>query len=225
MRRPTRQLVITFILGLIIGYGVSWAVMVWMGAQLRFYGVGALTLMALLVDLLIIFALDGPLNLKAFDWPSPDEESEGRDDNLKHFLAVGLLIIVVGGLVGAWLNSIELLPVGASLESIPIDNLMSLHFVVIGFLFALVMVFMGYSVIVFRRKPGDTEDGAFIHGNTPLEIVWTIVPLVIVIYFGYLGHMAFNEIRTLEPDAMVVEVNGYQWGWSFSYPEHGDITS
>jgi len=140
---------------------------------------------------------------------------------MKHIIAVIVLIAVITVALATWLNSINLLPPLASAEGIPIDWLFSLHIQVIAFLFALIMGFMLYSVVAFRRKKGDTGDGAFVHGNAALEIVWTVVPLVIVLYFGYLGAITLRDITSPGRDELVVEVTGSQWNWRFDYPEHG----
>ena len=44
---------------------------------------------------------------------------------------------------------------------------------------------MLYSIVVFRRKEGDDEEGQHFEGNTTLEIVWTVVPLILVIVFAF----------------------------------------
>jgi len=195
--------------------------MVALKAELRFFGFGTLSMLATLVAMLLIFALDGPLNLRTFDWPTPEEDPALRADNVRHFLIVGFLIVVVAGLVASWLLNTKLLPVPASAESRSIDGLLSGHFVLIGVLFALVSVFMLYSIIVFRRREGDTEEGVYFHGNTTLEIVWTVLPLALVLYFGYWGVKSLKEVTAPQPDALVVEVEAAQWSWNFTYPEYG----
>lgn len=140
---------------------------------------------------------------------------------MKHFLAVILLVVIVTVVVAVGLNNVQLLPVRASAEGLPIDWLFGLHIQVIAFLFALIMVFMLYSVFVFRRKPGETGDGAFVHGHSTLEIVWTVVPLVVVLYFGYLGAVTLQDITSPGEDELVVEVTASQWSWRFTYPEYG----
>ncbi len=141
---------------------------------------------------------------------------------MKHIVAVVVLIVIVTIGLATWLNNTVLLPPLASAEGVPIDWLFGLHIQIIAFLFALIMVFMFYSIVVFRRKKGDTEDGAFIHGNAALEIVWTIAPLVIVLYFGYLGLVTLNDITSPGRDELLVEVSSRQWSWSFHYPEYGE---
>ncbi|MFQ5611038.1 MAG: cytochrome c oxidase subunit II [Anaerolineae bacterium] len=220
MRRPSIRLIITFLISLAVGYALSWAIMIGLDAPYRLYGFGNLTAVAGLIAVFIIIILDRPLNLRTFDWPSEEEEAEG-DKNTRHLFAVSILILVVTAVSIAWLQGITLLPAQASAEAVTIDWLFGWHLRVIAFLFALVVVFMVYSLVVFRRKPGETGDGAFFHGHTGLEIAWTIVPLVVVLYFGYLGARTLGEITAPGPDEMVVEVRGAQWSWRFDYPESG----
>ncbi|HKZ69973.1 MAG TPA: cytochrome c oxidase subunit II [Anaerolineales bacterium] len=147
-----------------------------------------------------------------------------RRDGMKHFVIVGVLVVIVTVLVSVALDSISLLPVQASAQAVPIDNLFGLHFKVIAFLFSLIVVFIAYSVIVFRRRKGETGDGAHFEGHTGLEIVWTIAPLAIVFYFAFIGAQALAETREVKSDAMEVKVIASQWSWRFEYPEYG-ITS
>ena len=140
---------------------------------------------------------------------------------MKHIINVVILIAVVAVVVGLGLNNLDLLPPLASAEGLLVDRLFSLHLQVIAFLFALIMVFMLYSVVVFRRKPGDEEDGPHVHGNTTLEIVWTIAPLIVVVYFSALGANYYWDITAENPDELVVEVIGSQFSWRFDYPESG----
>jgi cytochrome c oxidase subunit 2 len=75
---------------------------------------------------------------------------------MKHLIVAGILVIVVTALLVVGLGYANLMPVQASAQAVPIDNLFAVEFKVIAFLFALIVVFMLYS-IVFRRKPGDTK--------------------------------------------------------------------
>jgi len=225
MRRPSKRLIITFLLCLPVGFALSWLMMIGLGITLRAYGISTLTIVAILNAIIFIFILDGPLNLKTFEWPDPVESEEEQNDNARHFLIASFLTVVIGGGLALWLSNGNFYPIAASTQSVPIDNLLDLHFWVIGFLFALVSVFMVYSIVVFRRRDGDDGDGVYMHGNAALEIIWTVVPLIVVFYFGYLGVTNLNEITAPQPDEMVVEVDAFQWAWNFSYPEYGDKKS
>ena len=85
------------------------------------------------------------------------------------------------------------------------------------------MVPLVYSLIVFRRRKGDTTDAEHDEGNTTLEITWTIIPLMVVIVYAYLGAYTLGETRVVDPNALVINVTAHQWDWSFSYPEGQDV--
>jgi len=120
--------------------------------------------------------------------------------------------------------AVGLMPVAASAQSVPIDRLLNLEWGTISFLSALILVPFTYSLVVFRRKKGDTTDATHVEGNTNLEIAWTIVPLFLVMAFAYLGAGNLAQIQRADPDAMVVKVTAQQWSWSFEYPSYG-VTS
>ena len=142
----------------------------------------------------------------------------------RHFVNVAVLVVIVGTAVNFLLSRIGLLPVEASAQAVPIDRLFGLHFAVISYLFALIVVFMVYSIVVFRRRPGDTADGDHFEGHTALEIAWILVPLAAVLYFAYIGAQALAETRRVDPNALVVKVTASQWSWAFEYPDYG-VTS
>lgn len=143
---------------------------------------------------------------------------------MRHFVIVGILVIALAVLTYVGLNAAGLMPVPASAQAVPIDWLWDLQVKAMSFLFALIVVPMLYSLLVFRRKKGDTTDAVHVEGNTTLEVVWTVIPLVVVLGMAYIGAQNLGETRRAAPDAMVVNVTGFQWGWSFEYPEYG-ITS
>jgi len=115
------------------------------------------------------------------------------------------------------------MPVAASAQAIPIDWLWDLQIKVMSFLFALVIVPMFYSLFVFRSKKGDTSDGEHFEGNTPLEIAWTILPLMAVVTMAYIGAGNLADVKRADPEAMVINVTGSQWAWKFEY-ENGVVS-
>lgn len=150
--------------------------------------------------------------------------SAQRRENMKHLLIAGFLVVLVTALLFFGLENVRLLPVQASVQAQPIDALFSLEFKVIAFLFSLIVVFMTYSIIVFRRKPGDLSDARHIEGNTRLEMLWTAAPLATVLVFAYLGGQALGETMRADPRPLEINVIGQQWAWRFEYPQYG-ITS
>lgn len=143
---------------------------------------------------------------------------------MRHFVIVGILVILTTILVYFGLNSANLMPTAASAQAMPIDWMWNLELIFMSFFFALIVVPMGYSLVIFRRRKGDTSDAAHIEGNTKLEIAWTIIPLFIVTAFAYIGAANLAETRRVDPNAMVVEVTGLQWSWSFRYPAYGVVS-
>jgi cytochrome c oxidase subunit 2 len=143
---------------------------------------------------------------------------------MRHFIIVGILVVVAAVLIFAGLNAIGLMPVEASAQAVSIDWLWNWEIMIISFLFALIVVPMLYSLVVFRRKKGDTTDAEHIEGNTKLEIAWTILPLFIVMALAYMGAYSLAETRRVDPQAMVINVTASQWAWSFDYPEYGFVS-
>ena len=140
---------------------------------------------------------------------------------MRHFVVAAIIVVLVTVAGAVLLDSADLLPPLASAQGITIDWLFGIHLKLIAFLFALVVVFMLYSIFAFRSEPGDLSDGQHIHGNTKLEITWTVIPLIIVAVMGYIGVVTLRDVTASSPDEMVVEVTGAQWSWRFDYPEQG----
>jgi cytochrome c oxidase subunit 2 len=161
------------------------------------------------------------------DYSSGNDKSSkatSRRSDMKHFVIAGILVLIVAALLILGLEQVQLLPTQASAQAVPIDNLFRLQFIVIAFLFALIIVFMVYSIVVFRRKKGDTEDAKHIEGNTNLEIIWTITPLATVLFFAYLGGQSLAETLRADPLPLQINAVGRQWSWSFEYPDYGIVS-
>ncbi len=153
-----------------------------------------------------------------------DQAANSRRGNMKHLIIAGILVVVVTALLIVGLNYVQLLPTAASAQAEPIDWMFGLQFKVIAFLFALIVVFMVYSIVFFRRKKGDMTDAKHVEGNTRLEVVWTVIPLVTVLTFSFLGAQSLAETQRIDPQSLDVNVYAAQWSWRFEYPELG-ITS
>ena len=145
--------------------------------------------------------------------------------NRKHIYAVSALVVVGAIVTYFGLTALYKLPVGASTEATTIDQMFGVYFGLIAFWFALIMVFMLYAVVVFKRKPGDTEDAAHIHGNTAVEILWTVVPLILVVALGVWGATTLKALTSEKEGEVIVRVTGQQWSWSFEYPESDNVVS
>ena len=144
---------------------------------------------------------------------------------MRHFIVVVVLIAIVTAGIGYLLSPEIILPTLASEEGAYVDQLFSMYAFVTAFFFALIVVIMIYSAVVFRRKKGDDEPGANVHGNSALEVVWTVIPLGIVLFFTGIGAVYLNNTLESEADEMVVNVTAAQWSWRFDYPEYGVSSS
>ena len=101
----------------------------------------------------------------------------------------------------------------------PIDTLFDVMIVLSCFVFAIVMVMFSYAIWKFRVKPGDEGDGKPIHGNTRLEIAWTVIPTVIVLFGAAYSWVVLDDIEATASDSMRLDVIGQQFEWTFEYPE------
>jgi len=76
-----------------------------------------------------------------------------------------------------------------------------------------------YAVFRFRGKPNDPEPHQ-IHGNTTIEIVWTVIPALILAAIAVPTVRGIFETSVIPAgDALKVEVVGHQWWWEFRYPD------
>jgi cytochrome c oxidase subunit 2 len=139
---------------------------------------------------------------------------------MKHFIIIALLVIASTFAIHSGLSSIGLLPTRASAQAVSIDQLFGIYIWAIAFVFSLIIVILLYSLVVFRRRKGETGEGTHFEGNNTLEVAWTVVPLIAVLYLAFLGARSLGETRRIDPNAMVVKVIAEQWSWQFQYPDY-----
>ena len=80
-----------------------------------------------------------------------------------------------------------------------------------------------YAIFRFRGRPDDPEPSQ-IHGNTTIEIIWTLIPALILAAIAVPTVKGIFETNRTPPGAMAIEVIGHQWWWEFRYPD-ADITT
>ncbi len=96
-----------------------------------------------------------------------------------------------------------------------VDNVFILIVSISVFFLLLVTVFMIYFVIRYRKKRN--PESSNITGNTTLEVVWTVIPTILVLIIFWYGWSGFKTMRNVPADAMVITVTGRMWMWSFEY--------
>jgi len=79
-----------------------------------------------------------------------------------------------------------------------------------------VTVAMIYFVFRYSEKNNPKADQS-ITGSTTLEILWTVIPLILVLAMFFYGYEGFKVMRNIPPNAMVVKVTGKMWFWHFEY--------
>jgi cytochrome c oxidase subunit II len=109
----------------------------------------------------------------------------------------------------------------ASTQADSIDTLLNVMIVLSSFVFSIVLVMLGYSLWKYRARPGDESDGEPIHGNTKLEIAWTVIPTVIVLFGAVYSAIVLANIEKKDPNEMNVWVVAQQYKWSFAYEGPG----
>ncbi len=145
-----------------------------------------------------------------------EETPSGGRRSLARMLGIGLVASVLG--VGLGL-AIDWFPVQASTQASTIDTLYDVLIAVSVPIFVLVSVVVLYCVWRFRARPGqELEDGAPIHGDTRLEVIWTALPAVLLIALCTYAFVALDDIEAAQPDERRIRVTAQQYAWSFEYP-------
>ena len=85
------------------------------------------------------------------------------------------------------------------------------------FFLVLIVGLMGTFMWNYRRRKGVEAERTTTH-HTPLELTWTIIPIILVVIIFYFGISNYIDIRTPPENADEVQVVGFQWGWKFVYP-------
>jgi len=84
-----------------------------------------------------------------------------------------------------------------------------------------ITILMIYFVIRYRKSKN--PKASQIHGNNKLEIIWTVIPTILVLIMFYYGWMGYKPMREVPDDAIPITVYGQMWSWSYEY-ENGKIS-
>lgn len=156
-------------------------------------------------------------------------------------IILAIVSLGIGQLSYSWL------PPQATAESLLIDDLFSFLVTLGAFIFLGVSGALIYSIIFNRASKDDTSDGPHIEGNVTLEVVWTAIPFVLVIWIGVYSYQIYDQMSILgpmehqhhnmslgmksayaeplseasatAPSSEKIQVISKQWAWVFNYPE------
>jgi cytochrome c oxidase subunit 2 len=166
-------------------------------------------------------------------------------------MAGGFVITVASIFIGK--QAYSWLPPQAAAESHLIDDLFSFLVTVGAFIFLGVTCTLLYSVFFHRAKVYDMSDGPHIEGNITLEVIWTAIPIMLVLWIASYSYEVYEHIGIQGPSHQLhlhnplpiqislaeeekvsgetvgqplekIDVVAKQWSWVFHYPEQG-ITS
>ena len=79
---------------------------------------------------------------------------------------------------------------------------------------------MIWSIITYRKSKGAVPDVTLVH-NTKVEIVWTVIPVIILVAMAVPAAKTLIEIEDTSKTELTVKVTGFQWGWQYDYLDDG----
>ncbi|HEY7755601.1 MAG TPA: cytochrome c oxidase subunit II transmembrane domain-containing protein [Actinomycetota bacterium] len=143
----------------------------------------------------------------------------------KTLLAVGLLLLTAIAAACAPNATQDTLQPAGEFARKPYD-LFVVVFWVAAFIFVVVEGALIFFIVRYRHRKGREGIPPQVHGNTRLEIAWTILPAVILAGIAVpTVTTIFDLAREPEPGTMRIDVLGHQWWWEFAYPEEGIVTA
>ena len=110
-------------------------------------------------------------------------------------LVLGMLLVLGGLWIG---QNINLLPVDASANAPIYDELFRVLFSIGTILFVGIVGLIVFSLVRFRRRPGQLGDGLALEGNLPLEVFWTAVPAIVVLFVGLYSYDIYERMGGME---------------------------
>ena len=105
------------------------------------------------------------------------------------------------------------------------SNLFWAILIIATVVFVIVFSVLIYSIIKFRARP-DSPEPTQTHGNTRIEIAWTIAPSLVLVgvLVGTIATM-FSIQQPAAPNTITVNAVGHQWWWEFQYPDQHFVTA
>ncbi|HSC72031.1 MAG TPA: cytochrome c oxidase subunit II [Candidatus Methylomirabilis sp.] len=109
------------------------------------------------------------------------------------------------------------LPENVATYGAEIDSLFYLIYYITGATFVLVTAALVVFLVVYRERPG--RRATYSHGNTALEMAWTIVPAVILVVLTFLSIPSWSKVKSRIPDSdLHVRITAKQFNWEVTYP-------
>lgn len=135
---------------------------------------------------------------------------------------VVLLIAIVGIVFYSGAGSALYPPKPATTQAREISDLYNIVFAIAVAVFLVVEGLIVWSILRYRRRPGDVDLPAQTHGNNAVEVLWTLIPTVIVLYLFAVSWQTLNSVDATsfaqgqQPDIQIKAIAG-QFQWQFEY--------
>lgn len=128
-------------------------------------------------------------------------------------------VVGLGMSASVWAEYAYNLPTPASKVAGDVFHLHNLIMLVCIGIFVVVFGAMFYSLYMHRKSRG--HKAANFHENTTVEVVWTIVPFVILMGMAYPAAKVVIDMKDTSNPDMTIKVTGYQWKWGYDYLQDG----
>jgi cytochrome c oxidase subunit 2 len=131
---------------------------------------------------------------------------------------VVLLIAIVGIVFYSGAGSVLYPPKPATTQAQEISSLYDIVFAIAVAIFVVVEGLIVWSILRYRRRPTDVDLPPQTHGNNLVEVLWTLIPTVIVLYMFAISWQTLNTVDAVsaQPDVRIHAVAG-QFQWKFEY--------
>ncbi|MEK6719754.1 MAG: cytochrome c oxidase subunit II [Chloroflexota bacterium] len=156
--------------------------------------------------------------------------SSPRPRSASDLILIAILVVTMGALIiGALATGFMdgmFPPEAVTRQGREIRSLYDIVFWIAAVIFVFVEVLIVYSVLRYRRKPGQDELPVQTHGHNVLEVIWTVVPTVIVAYLFVISLQTLNSIDAVakSPDIHIRAV-AQQFRWQFDYLAEDGVTT
>jgi cytochrome c oxidase subunit 2 len=131
---------------------------------------------------------------------------------------VVLLIAIVGFVFWSGAGNTLYPPKAATVQAEEISRLYDIVFAIAVAIFVAVEGLIVWSILRYRRRPGDVDLPPQTHGNNLVEVLWTLIPTVIVLYLFWISFTTLQSVEAVSasPDVKVHVIAG-QFQWQFEY--------
>lgn len=178
----------------------------------------ALTILLVLVLLLVVFGLLFRLQILTSIFSGTYSREIGMSNRINALLM--LVFMVVGGGLFAWSfseNYAKMNPPIASVHGHAMDRMFWTTMVVIGIAFVITHILLFTYAYRYQHKEG--RRAYFFAHNNKIEVIWTIIPAIVMASLIFAGWKAWTRITGPAPkDSVVVELMGKQFNWLVRYP-------